>query len=176
MVSIALLIFSAAWIIATPRWVADSSVTMPAAPRQGFLAPAFSLETLNGGEVQLSQFQGQPVILNFWASWCPPCRAEMPDLQDVHLSYRQHGLNVITVNATYLDSISDAARFLEQVGVSLPTALDIDGSVSRRYQVRALPSTFFVDSDGVIRKVVIGGPLSPAMLKAEAIDLLGVIE
>jgi cytochrome c biogenesis protein CcmG/thiol:disulfide interchange protein DsbE len=182
-----------AWIADRGRWLAlTAAVTLlgalwigwsaaPAAgttagripsPRQGFLAPAFSLEALGGGTTGPSDQDGSIVVLNFWASWCPPCRAEMPDLERTYQAYRARGLVVLAVNATHQDSESDAAAFADEFGLTFPVLLDRSGLVSNLYQTRALPSTFFIDREGVIQKVIIGGPMSATTLNSTVESLL----
>jgi thiol-disulfide isomerase/thioredoxin len=121
---------------------------------------------LDGGEITLSELRGHPVILNLWASWCPPCRAEMPALQRVYEANRERGLEILAVNMTSQDSQSSAKNFVDQNGLTFTIPLDRLGLVSNIYQSRALPSTFFVDRQGVIQKVVIGGPMSEVLIES----------
>jgi peroxiredoxin len=143
------------------------------APREGFAAPDFQLPLLGGGEVALADLRGKVVIVNLWASWCPPCRAEMPALQEVYEAYRDRGLEVLAVNTTYQDSEGAAARFVQEYRLRFPVPLDQTGDVSRSYMLRALPTTFFIDRDGVIRSVVIGGPMSKTTIQTTVEALLG---
>jgi len=83
-----------------------------ASPRVGFAAPDFTLELLGGGQVTLSELRGKAVVVNLWASWCPPCRAEMPALQSFYEENRARGLEVVAVNTTFQDSKSEAAAFV----------------------------------------------------------------
>src|SRR3990172_6711547 len=80
-----------------------------ASPREGFSAPDFTLDLLGGGQVQLSELRGQPAMINLWASWCPPCRAEMPAIERVYRAYKERGLVVLGVNTTFQDNEADAA-------------------------------------------------------------------
>ncbi|MCH7566813.1 MAG: TlpA family protein disulfide reductase [Nitrospirae bacterium] len=141
-------------------------------PREGFLAPDFTLETLQGETVTLSDLRGKAVVVNLWASWCPPCRAEMPALQAAYEADRERGLEIVAVDMTYQDSEEDAQRFAKDFGLTFTIALDCDGMVARQYLLRALPSTFFVGPDGVIRKVVIGGPMSEATIRSTVSEML----
>lgn len=159
-----------AWAARVPESVA-SGEQLPS-PRAGFLAPDFTLETLEGGLASLADFRGRVVILNFWASWCGPCRAEMPALQALWELQRERGLEVLAVNSTVQDSIPAATTFLQEMNLDLPVLLDRDGAATRRYLVRALPTTFFVDRQGVIRNVMIGGPVSAAVLQTQVEPLL----
>jgi len=141
-------------------------------PRVGFAAPDFSLELLGGGQVSLSDLRGKAVIVNLWASWCPPCRAEMPALQQVYEANRSRGLEILAVNTTFQDSEAGAAEFVREFGLTFPIPLDRTGVVSRTYQLRALPTTFFIDRGGVVRKVVLGGPMSETTIQTAVEDLL----
>ena len=143
------------------------------APREGFLAPDFRLTLLGGGEVALSELRGQVVIVNLWASWCPPCRAEMPALQEAYEAYRDRGLEILAVNTTYQDSQAAAAGFVQEYGLTFPVPMDQTGEVSRSYLLRALPTSFFIDRDGVIRSVVIGGPMSRTTIQTTVERLPG---
>src|SRR4030067_943063 len=114
------LAFGAAWTFASRARVFAS----PASPRQGFAAPDFTLDLLGGGEVTLSDLRGKPVVVNLWASWCLPCRAEMPAIERVYRDYQDLGLVVLGVNTTNQDSEADAAAFVRQNGLTLPIPLD----------------------------------------------------
>jgi thiol-disulfide isomerase/thioredoxin len=130
------------------------------------------LSTLAGSPATLSNYRGRVVVVNMWASWCGPCRAEMPALQAVYAEQQARGLEVLAVNSAYQDSPDDARAFVQELDLSFPILLDQDGAVSRRYLVRALPSTFFIDRQGVIRAVIFGGPLSAATIQSKVEDLL----
>ncbi len=162
----------AAWVWTSS--VPSSSTTggLIPSPREGFLAPDFTLELIGGERVTLSELRGTAVVINLWASWCPPCRAEMPAIQDIYDRNKDRGLEVLAVNTTYQDRESDAAAFAQEFNLTFPIALDRTGEVARQYQLRALPSTFFVDREGVIRKVVIGGPMSETTLQTAIEQIL----
>lgn len=141
-------------------------------PRVGFSAPDFTLELLGGGQITLSDLRGKAVVINLWASWCPPCRAEMPAIQNVYDKNKERGLEVLAVNTTYQDSERAAASFIDEFNLTFPIPLDRTGTVSRQYQLRALPSTFFVDRQGVIQKVIIGGPMSETTIQTAVEEIL----
>jgi thiol-disulfide isomerase/thioredoxin len=147
----------------------------PPSPREGFSAPDFTLELLGSGEVTLSDLRGQVVMVNLWASWCPPCRKEMPDIEKVYQDFKDDGLVVLAVNTTYQDSEPAAAAFAQEFGLSFPIPLDRTGAVANRYQLRGLPSTYFIDRQGVIQSVVIGGPMSEALIRSKVEDLLAEV-
>lgn len=137
------------------------STVLPPAPAIGHPAPLFSLPALAGDTISLADLHGQPVVLNFWASWCGPCRAEMPELQRLHNRLGPAGVVVLGVNQG--EPPETAAGFMQQLGLSFPVALDQRTGVSQQYLVNSLPTTFFIDRDGVIRNTFIG-PMSDAVL------------
>lgn len=157
------------WLSAVPA--AETTGGQIPGPREGFLAPDFTLTTLGGESITLSELRGHPVIVNLWASWCPPCRAEMPAIQQVYEDYRESGLVVLAINTTYQDTVGAASAFRQEFGLSVTILLDQEGAVSRQYQLRALPTTFFIDAQGLVREVVIGGPMSATTLATSVTDL-----
>lgn len=173
LITIAVLAFSIVWTLYSrvPE-IGTQALQMQASPRAGFLAPEFSLGLLAGGDVTLSKLRGKPVVINVWASWCPPCRAEMPALEKAYRIYKEMGVVVIGVNTTYQDSKTDAAAFIQEFGLTFPIALDMDGTMSKNYLITGLPTTFFVDSRGVIRNVIVGGPMSEAVIQTNIEPLL----
>lgn len=142
------------------------------APQAGFLAPAVELKDLAGKTVRLSELRGQVILLNIWATWCPPCRAEMPAIQRAYEAYRAQGFNVLAVNSTAQDEAAAVAPFAAQYGLTFPILLDENGVVTRSYRVTSLPTSFFIGRDGIIREVVIGGPMDEALLKTRIENLL----
>ncbi|PWH15555.1 MAG: TlpA family protein disulfide reductase [Anaerolineae bacterium] len=149
---------------------ANSAFALPA-PQKGFTAPNFTLETTDGETITLAALRGQAVILNFWASWCPPCRAEMPTLQALHERYGAD-LVLLGINASTQDNLPKAYQLIAELNLTFPILLDSSGAVVRAYRVFSLPTTFFIDRQGVIREVVVGGPLSEAGLRARLEPLL----
>jgi cytochrome c biogenesis protein CcmG/thiol:disulfide interchange protein DsbE len=139
-------------------------------PLAGEPAPDFELTTLDGGTVQLSELRGQPVVVNFWASWCHPCRTEFPLLADALEEHGDEGLAVIGV--TYKDIESDSRDFVEETGAGWPHGIDEDGTVARAYGVRAIPQTYFIDRDGRITGRVFGFTSEDA-LEAPLAEILG---
>ena len=145
-----------------PAAVADRDRSLTA-PMTGFLAPDFTLTALAGGNMQLSTLRGKPVILNFWATWCPPCRAEMPELEALWQRYKDDGLLLIGVDQG--ENAATVERFARGVvATTFPLLLDTNQAVGRAYGVRALPTTVFIDAEGRIQDVRIGGPMNRAML------------
>lgn len=158
------------WLSAVPDGLPAASLAV--SPQTGFAAPDFTLATLQGETVTLSELRGSPILLNVWASWCEPCKAEMPAIQRVSQEYQPAGLVVLALNSTIQDNPASVSAFLEEYGLTFPVPLDSDGSITRAYRVQALPTTFFVDARGIIREVVIGGPMSEASLRIRVEKLL----
>ncbi|MBC8331474.1 MAG: TlpA family protein disulfide reductase [Anaerolineae bacterium] len=156
------------WLSATP----ENSTTSGAipAPQEGFLAPDFTLNTLAGETIQLSELRGQPVLINIWASWCPPCRTEMPAMQRVYRDFKEQGFVILAVNATNQDTATKAADFVADKHLNFPILMDTDGTVSRNYQISSLPTSFFVGRDGIIREMVIGG-MSETLIRTRVENL-----
>lgn len=169
-----------AWLALTAAlvWVLLSRVSPTAlslhsgvAPQKGFSAPDFRLETPQGETMELSAMRGKPLLLNFWASWCPPCRAEMPALQALHERYGDEFV-LLGINASTQDSLPKAYQLIAELNLTFPILLDSSGTAVRAYRVFSLPTTFFIDQEGIIRKVMVGGPLSEAGLRARLEPLL----
>ncbi len=121
---------------------------------EGALAPDFLLEALDGPETRLSDYRGQPVVLNFWAKWCVSCRKEMPQLIEAYDSHRDDGLVVVGLNLQESESI--IRPFVDEFGINFPVLIDRDGEVGDDYRLVGLPTTFFIDRDGVVESVLIG--------------------
>ncbi len=131
------------------------------AARRGQVAPNFSLETLTGETLRLSDFRGRPVLLNFWTSWCPPCRTEMPELQKVQEALGDQVV-ILAVNLLYQeDRLEDVHAFVRELGLTFPILLDRDGRVATDYRVVSLPASFFVDPEGKIYLVQVGPMTQP---------------
>lgn len=146
-------------------------------PREGFLAPDFTLDTLDGGKVTLSDLRGKIVVVNIWATWCPPCRAETPALKNSYEQYKDSGVVILGVDVTNQDLISDVDAFVQEFSLTYPILLDRDGSVSNiLYQIKGLPSTFFINRAGIIRTVVVGGPMSETFIRSKIEALLQEIQ
>ena len=142
-------------------------------PREGFLAPDFTLDTLDGNKITLSELRGKIVVINMWATWCPPCRAETPALEKSYEQYKDSGAVILGVDLTNQDSLSDVKAFVREFSLTYPILLDRDGSVSDTlYQIKGLPSTFFVNREGIIRTVVVGGPMSETFIRSKIEALL----
>lgn len=113
-------------------------------------APGFQLSGRGGKTIDLSQFKGQVVMINFWATWCGPCRQEMPLLEDIYKKYKPMGFTMLGVNVEP-DSAGAEAWLQKQKPVTFPVAFDVDSKVSKLYKVAGMPSTVFVDRKGNVR-------------------------
>ncbi|MDX1601006.1 MAG: redoxin domain-containing protein [Anaerolineales bacterium] len=120
----------------------------------GSEAPEFSLQSVAGESVELSSYRGQVVFLNFWATWCGPCRVEMPTLQTYYDRYRDEGFTVFGVNAG--EDQAQVEAFQQELGITFPLLLDPDERIQRRYRVRAYPTSILIDRQGKIAKVHFG--------------------
>jgi len=149
---------------ATPVADAASSASVEVGVRVGNRAPDFTLRSLDGSSVRLSDLRGKPVVINFWASWCPPCKEEMPAFQKAYERYRSEG--VVFLGVDYREDAATVQRFVQQNGYGWTFLLDSDGQVARSYQVTGVPETYFIDRNGIVRDSQIG-PLTPSMLDAK---------
>jgi thiol-disulfide isomerase/thioredoxin len=113
------------------------------------LAPTFALPSRGGDTVTLEKLKGQVVMINFWASWCGPCRTEMPLLDQMYKRYSSLGFTLLGVNVE--SDTKDAEKLLQQVPVSFPVLFDKENKVSKLYEVNAMPSTVFIDRKGNVR-------------------------
>ena len=141
------------------------SVTQTTGPQIGSTAPDFTLKDLNGNIVKLSDFRGKSVYLNFWASWCPPCKAEIPEIQKFYQQNKDN-VAVLAVNITFNDKLSDVVNILKANKANFPVLLDTNAnsSVADSYQVYGIPASFFIDKNGIIRGNHVGG-MTLAMLQ-----------
>ena len=126
----------------------------PGGINEGELAPDFQLQSLDGETVSLSDFRGEPVLLNFWATWCGPCVGEMPLLQEIHEEWETEGLASLAVNVG--ETSTQVKDFMQFYNLSMPVLLDTKRSVSGRYSIIGIPTTFFLDKDGIIQGKVVG--------------------
>ncbi len=167
---ILILIAGAAWILFTAKQN-PTSAEGPA-PQIGFPAPDFTLKTATGETYTLSDLKGQAVLVNMWATWCPPCRAEMPAIESVYMEYKDQGLVVLAINQTIQDNPLDIAPFTSEYGLTFPILLDETADTARAYHIQSLPSSYFINRQGIINKVIIGGPMSEALLRTQIEEIL----
>jgi len=137
-----------------PSPSAEPAAALEPLPEMGHPAPDFTLTTLDGAEVSLGELQGQVVVLNFWASWCMPCRVEMPEFESVYDKYKGEGVVILGINVA--ESPARASSAAEALGISFPVPLDRDGQVAALYEVLGYHTTFLVDREGIIRGMQVG--------------------
>ncbi|HHB91114.1 MAG TPA: TlpA family protein disulfide reductase [Anaerolineae bacterium] len=123
-------------------------------PLKGHPAPDFTLQTPEGESLSLADLRGKAVVLNFWATWCPPCRAEMPELQAAWEAYGAGGLVVLGVNQA--EDAATVQAYLDELGLTFPVVLDTQYEAASLYSVNSLPTTYFIDREGIIRDFVVG--------------------
>jgi cytochrome c biogenesis protein CcmG, thiol:disulfide interchange protein DsbE len=150
-----------------------AATTRPAAatPVIGDRAPSFTLRTLDGGRFSLSRLSGRPVLVNFWASWCHPCRQEFPLLEKARARHRAEGFEIVGV--TYRDITSDARSFVRSRHADWKLVVDGSGSVAKDYGVASVPQSFLVRPDGTIAARQFGGYRSAKALEADLAAILG---
>src|SRR5699024_9036293 len=121
---------------------------------KGDFAPDFELETLDGDSAKLSDYEGERVIVNFWATWCPPCRAEIPDLKKL---YDKHDVTILALNMTQSEeNLKKVTDFVDEFDMDFPVLKDTTGEVSMNYEIVAYPTSYYIDSDGRIQFVAYG--------------------
>lgn len=143
-------IFQQVTIEEDPESVAASNIS--SGITTGVLAPAFTMKNLEGKDVSLEDYRGKKVMLNFWATWCPPCKAEMPALEKLY----QQKSDEIEVLAVNLDSQNDVAGFVNKNQLTFPVLLDENGETQQAYSIISIPTTFIIDEKGIIVKKHIG--------------------
>lgn len=131
---------------------------------KGNIAPDFELNTLDGSSFKLSDFRGKKIILNFWASWCPPCQAEMPHMQDFYEDKKNEDIVIIAVNLTKMERNEQSIRaFANNLGITFPIPLDVDGEIGNKYHAFTIPTSYVIDTNGLIQNKIIG-PMSYEMM------------
>lgn len=161
-IGLILIVISAAWYANNNLLNEDtSSSNIETGVLIGKKAVNFSLPNLSDKTVQLTDFRGSKVFLNFWASWCPPCRQEMPDIQK--LANNHEDIKVVTVNSQ--EDKGTVLNFLMENKYNFTTLLDRDGEITSQYLIRGIPTTFIINEDGVIIKKVSGALSYQKMLE-----------
>ena len=133
--------------------------------KEGQPAPDFTLQTADGEQIRLSDYLGEKVLINFWASWCPPCREEMHVFENYFIANKPKA-HLISINLTYAEkAIDDVQGYLRKNNLTFPVLLDTKGKTGESYQVLTLPTSIFIDSNGIIQKKWIG-PLDNKTLQS----------
>ena len=139
---------------------------------KGDAAPDFTLTTLDGKEVSLSDYKGKKVVLNFWTSWCPPCKAEMPHMQNYYEDMSEEAnVEILAVNLTNKDNgVDEVSSFVEDYGLTFPIPMDEEGQIGNAYKVIPIPTTYMIDTNGIIQNMIVG-PMNEEML-IDSVDKL----
>lgn len=148
----------------------DHHTGRSAAPSVGSPAVPFDLKSLDGKSVGLANFRGKPLVVNFFASWCDPCREEMPLINDLASKGATGGYGVLGIAVE--DSRAAVTEYAKETNLVFPIALDLNSTVKRSYRIFGPPATFFIDSQGIIRDIVLG-PISPERAR-EAMKKTGI--
>lgn len=135
----------------------------------GNRAPDFSLTTLDGRMVKLSDYRGKVVILNFWATWCPPCKAEVPEFERFYQEHHSDSIEILAVDITSQEKSKEAVSdFIKSYGISYQIVLDETGAAADLYRISAIPTTYIIDAQGIIRQKVTGAMKYQALSDALA--------
>jgi peroxiredoxin len=150
---------------ASPAGQPTSSARADVGPDVGKQAPDFTVKTLDGATLHLSDFRGSPAMINFWATWCPPCKVEMPDIEKSYQSHKGEGLVILGIDMA--EDAATVSNFVRQQNhYSWTFILDPDSKASDAYNVDGIPASFFIDRDGVIRDYKLGA-MSGAELESK---------
>ncbi len=144
-----------------------TQASRPTTVKVGAAAPEINLKSMTGDQIVLSQLVGRPVLVNFWATWCGPCREEFPAINRKYKQYQQQGFVVIGVNSSDPNSDDGVLTFMKNTLVNFPVVRDPDDRVNRMYRVNGLPTSIFIDRQGTVRDIVVGGPMTDDFLDQE---------
>jgi len=140
--------------------------------KEGNKAPDFQLSSLDGIEMRLSDMRGKVVFLNFWATWCPPCKEELPHMQKFYQVQKKNEVEVLAVNLTTAErNVNGLEKFVKDNGLTFPVLLDKKGEIGQTYQAFTIPTSYLIDKEGIIRKKLIG-PMDVKMMN----DLVNSLE
>jgi cytochrome c biogenesis protein CcmG/thiol:disulfide interchange protein DsbE len=166
--AVAALIIGVVWFIEGSESETSQAITLTAsasgpAPRVDEPAPPFDLKTLDGEVVSLSDYKGQPVWINFWASWCPPCRAENPDIEEMYQKYKDQGL--VILSPAIGEDPSAVSGYVKRTGLTFTVGLDETTQLAANYRIVGIPTHFFIDREGILRVWRIGSMSTSTMEK-----------
>ncbi len=168
------LVLGSGWIVFSQTFVSGpanggEAGALEPAPIKGHPAPDFALPTLDGKTVRLSDFKGKPVLVNFWATWCGPCRSEFPDFQKAAVD-NAGTLVIIGINNTTTDQKDQIPAFLDEFGVTYPIVLDETGDTAKAYNILGLPTSIFIDRNGNVNEIFTG-PINKAYIESKLSEL-----
>jgi peroxiredoxin len=145
----------------------------PSVPRESNAAPDFTLQNLEGQTISLNALRGRPVLLNFWATWCGPCRSEMPFLQEIHQDpvWQERTLLVLAVNLQESDTV--VRKFMAENGLSFTVLMDTRGEAARLYNIASIPTTYIIGKDGIIKNSRIGAFMNKAQIEQMLLSATG---
>jgi len=163
--SLSVLLFSLLFAICFVYEASASSLV-----QQGRVAPNFEVVDLNGNPFKLSDLKGKPVLLNFWAKWCPPCKSELPEFERFFEEYCKQ-VHMVAINLTISEKSKDAVKeFVKKQGLTFPIYLDVEGSVAETYLVRYIPTSYFLDENLVVKDMHVGPLKFKDMVKKFEVD------
>jgi peroxiredoxin len=157
--------------IALATFLTTAALSAAQSTRPGAAAIDFRLKALAGGTVSLTEYRGRPLLLNFWATWCKPCRAEMTDIIAAYNAHKDQDLQVLAINLTDQERMNDVRTFVSELQMPFPVLLDEKGKVRKSYALRGVPTSVFVDSSGVVR-VVNPGPITRDAIERGLAEIL----
>jgi peroxiredoxin len=153
----------------TAAQIAVPGVPNAQAPRVGQPAADFQVASPDGTPINLAQYKGRPVWINFWASWCAPCRAEFPDMNEVYLKRQESGLVLLAIS--FSERPEEVASYLERARPDFTIGVDPDGTVAGQYRVLGLPTHIFIDAEGIVRDVRVG-PMNQELMQEKLATIL----
>lgn len=137
----------------------------------GETAPDFTLQTLEGEEIRLSDLKGKKVMLNFWYTWCPPCKDEMPVMQEFYEDHKDE-MEIIAVNMTESErKLEHVESFIEEFSLTFPVPLDVDSAAMDKYRIFSAPTSYFIGTDGKVQQPVVKGKVTYELLEEKMNEL-----
>ena len=126
-------------------------------PREPFKAPDFQISDIDGNDIRLSEQKGKLVLFNLWATWCPPCRAEMPSMEELYTKLKDDGFTILAASSLGSnDSLKNVTEYARESGYTFPILFDDDNSIDRSYQTGSIPTSYLIDQEGMILARLVG--------------------